>query len=66
MKQVPVVTSVTFDGTISIVIGNVEYTYYLDAALIPRMRKLLGRGPWKMLNALKTRSYHFTKKEVII
>jgi hypothetical protein len=71
MKLIPILTSTSIDGTVTINIGRVGYTYQLDAGFIPEIQKLFQYTPWRALNLLKQKAYHYTKdtlqrkKEVI-
>ena len=70
MKTVPTLTSISMDGTVTVSIGQVGYTYRIDAGFIPEIRRLFQYKPWGGLNLLKRKAYHYTKtplnrKEVI-
>lgn len=61
MKTVPILTSISSDGTVTISINQVGYTYHLDAGFIPEIQRLFEHKPWSGLNLTKKKAYHFTK-----
>lgn len=61
MKIIPILTSTSIDGTVTISINQVGYTYHLDAGFIPEIRRLFQYKPWNGLNLAKRKAYHFTK-----
>jgi hypothetical protein len=52
------------DGRLWISINLQVYCYYLDAALIPWVKRklVLGREPGKVLGYVKKRAFHYTKE----
>ena len=70
MKTIPILTSISLDGTVTVSIEQVGYTYQIDAGFIPEIQRLFQYKPWMALRLLKQKSYHCTKttfgqKEVI-
>lgn len=61
MRIIPVLTSVSLDGTVTITIGQIGYAYQIDAGFIPVIQKLFQRKPWTAVNLLKQKAYHYTK-----
>lgn len=61
MKVIPILTSVSLDGTITVSIEQVGYTYQIDAGFIPEITRLFQYKPWRALNLLKQKAYHYTK-----
>lgn len=61
MKIIPILTSTSVDGTVTVLIGQVGYTYQIDAGFIPEIRRLFQYKPWRALNLLKQKAYHYTK-----
>lgn len=69
MKIIPILTSTSVDGTVTVSIEQVGYTYQIDAGFIPEIQKLFRHRPWAGVNLLKRKTYHHTttmlnKKEV--
>lgn len=58
----PVLMSTASDGTVCVLIQPVEYMYHIDAALIHEVKRLFRHTPWKAVNILKERAYHFSKQ----
>jgi hypothetical protein len=61
MKTVPILTSVSLDGAVTISIEQVGYTYQIDAGFIPEITRLFQYKPWRALNLLKRKAYHVSK-----
>lgn len=61
MKTIPILTSVSLDGTVTISIEQVGYTYQIDAGFIPEITRLFQYKPWRALNLLKRKAYHVSK-----
>ena len=61
MKTFPILTSVSLDGTVTVSIEQVGYTYQIDAGFIPEIQKLFQYKPWMALRLLKQKAYHCTK-----
>lgn len=64
MKTIPILTSVSLDGTITVSIEQVGYTYQIDAGFIPEISKLFQYKPWRALNLLKQKAYHMSKTHI--
>jgi hypothetical protein len=63
MKTIPILTSVSLDGTVTINIAYFGYTYRIDAGFIPKIQKLFRHNPWAAVNTLKRKAYHVTKQK---
>jgi len=61
MKAIPILTSVSLDGTVTVSIEQVGYTYQLDAGFIPEIQRLFQYKPWRALSLLKQKAYHYTR-----
>ena len=61
MKTIPILTSVSIDGTITVSIEQIGYTYQVDAGFIPEISKLFQYKPWRAINLLKQKAYHVSR-----
>lgn len=61
METMPILTSVSLEGTVTISIEQVGYTYQIDAGFILEIQKLFQYKPWHALNLLKQKAYHVSK-----
>lgn len=61
METIPILTSISIDGTVTIDIARVGYTYQVDAGFLPKIRNLFQYRPWAAVNLLKRKAYHHTK-----
>lgn len=62
MKTIPILTSISLDGTVTINIAHFGYTYQVDAGFIPKVQKLFRFNPWAGVNLLKRKAYHVSKQ----
>lgn len=62
MREKPTLTVMSADGTVGVLIGQTEYTYMVDAALFPELKRLFKHKPWAAVNLLKTKAYHCEKE----
>jgi hypothetical protein len=61
MKTIPILTSISIDGTVTIDINQVGYTYQVDAGFLPKIEKLFRYKPWMAVRLLKQKAYHYDK-----
>jgi hypothetical protein len=61
MKTIPILTSMSVDGTVTVSIEQVGYTYLIDGGFMPEIRRLFQYKPWMAVRLLKQKAYHYTK-----
>lgn len=61
MKIIPILTSMSVDGTVTASIGQVGYAYQINIGFMPEIRRLFQYEPWGALDLLKREAYHYTK-----
>ena len=65
MRESMLISSMSSDGEVSVLIGDKYYTYYgVDTALYDEINKLDKYTPWKALRVIKQSAKSF-KREVI-
>lgn len=62
MEIVPILTSISIDGTVTVNINQVGYTYQVDAGFLPKIEKLFRYKPWIAVRLLKQKAYHVSKQ----
>jgi hypothetical protein len=53
----------TKDGELCILINRVKYIYFLDAAILPRILKMIEKSPGRALKLIKNSARYFYKEE---
>ena len=53
----------TKDGELCILINGVKYTYFLDAAILSKILKMVEKSPGKALKLIKNSARFFYKEE---
>ena len=61
MKLIPILTSISIDGTVTVSIAHFGYTYQIDDGFIPKIQRLFQHNPWAAVNILKRKAYHVLK-----
>jgi len=61
METIPILTSVSIDGTVTVSVDQCGYTYRIDGGFIPRIERLFRYNPWAALNVLKRKACYVSK-----
>ena len=65
MREAIMISSMSSDGEVSVLIGDKYYTYYgVDTALYDKIRRLERYTPWKSLRVIKNSAKSFEKEVV--
>ena len=60
-KDRPIIIGTASDGEVVVMVGDKTYSYWIDSAHIPHLKRQMLKQPWKAINFLKSNCRSWSK-----